>query len=112
MLDQDAMSVAADALGYPGASEVIERDRLSVIQAYLPLKPSANPCEKAGAVSETVPASACTHVAPGADRFSLSIKVLDEGFDASRAKCWPYEALPNCCENVPNKRGASHLAIA
>ena len=47
-----------------------------------------------------------------ADRFSLSIKVLDQGFDASRAKCWPYEALPNCCENVPNKRGASHLAIA
>ena len=34
MLDQSAMAVAADALGYPGASEVIERDRLSVIQAY------------------------------------------------------------------------------
>ena len=34
MLDQDAMSVAADALGYRGASEVIERDRLSVIQTY------------------------------------------------------------------------------
>ena len=93
---------------------------------YLPLKPSANPCEKAGAVSETVPASACTHVAPAsagrskakavgmlrADRFSLSIKVLDQGFDASRAKCWPYEALPNCCENVLNKRGASHPASA
>ena len=34
MLDQSAMAVAADALGYPGASEVIERDRLSVAQTY------------------------------------------------------------------------------
>jgi hypothetical protein len=34
MLDQSAMAVAADALGYPGASEVIERDQLNVIQAY------------------------------------------------------------------------------
>jgi hypothetical protein len=34
LIDQDAMSVAADALGYRGASEVIERDHLSVMSAY------------------------------------------------------------------------------
>ena len=35
MLDQSAMAVAADALGYPGASEVIERDPArSVAETY------------------------------------------------------------------------------
>ena len=85
--------------------------------------------EKAGAVSETVPASACTrYVAPvkvqadrklkrgyclGAVRFLPSIKFwmmpLDLIGTAQPTRC---EALPDFCENVPNCVLAEKAALA